>query len=118
MKKILLALMLLSQFVFADKIALHCKPSDYADYVVPIVINTDTKTLKFGSFPSYILNHVSDEYYYAYRIYAEGGEFLIVSRLNGKYLRGGASTNNCTDSKCSDTYAKADTYTGDCRVAF
>ena len=77
--------MLLSQFVFADKIALHCKPSDYADYVVPIVINTDTKTLKFGSFPSYILNHVSDEYYYAYRIYAEGGEFLIVSRLRARF---------------------------------
>ena len=118
MKKLLLALMLISPFSFADNIALSCKPSGYADYVVSIVINTDTKTLNFGSFPSYTLNHVSDEYYYAHRIHAAGGEILIVSRLNGKYWRGGADTTTCPDSECSDTYASADTYTGVCRVAF
>tara|TARA_R110000868_G_scaffold365950_1_gene628854 strand:+ start:1031 stop:1405 length:375 start_codon:yes stop_codon:yes gene_type:complete len=118
MNKLLLALMLLSPFSFADNIALSCKPSGYADYVVSIVINTVAKTLNLGSFPSYTLNHASGEYYYAHRIHAAGGEILIVSRLNGKYWRGGASTNSCTDSECSDTYARVVAYTGDCRVAF
>ena len=118
MKKLLLALLLLSPLSFADNIALSCKPSGSADYVVSIIINTDAETLNFGSYPSYTLNHVSEEYYYAHRIHADGGEILIVSRLNGQYWRGGASTNACTDSECSDTYASADAYTGVCRVAF
>ena len=117
MNRLLLALMLLSPFSFAEKIALQCKSSNGSSYTIPIVINTDTMTLKYQGLFDYTLNHVTDDYYHANRIGTDGGDILVISRSTGKYWMGGVST-RCTDKTCSDRYKAIDTSVGDCRLAF
>lgn len=117
MKNLLITLLLISPFSFAEKIALQCKSSNSDSYTIPIAINTETMTLKYHSHFDYTLNYVTDDYFHAYNLYPEGGAILVISRLNGKYWKGGVST-FCSDRTCSDSYKRTDSSTGDCRVAF
>jgi hypothetical protein len=104
-------------YSYAENIALQCKRSDVSSWSIPIVINTDTMTLKYQRYFNYTLNHVSDDYYHANSIGTHGGDILVISRLNGKYWMGGVST-FCTDKTCSDDYKAVESSTGDCRLAF
>jgi len=103
-------------YSYAENIALQCKLSAADSYSISVVINTDAKTLKFGIVP-YMLNHVSDDYYHAYRTDSYGGDILVINRANGKFWEGGVTT-LCNNEDCSDSF-KAITYNkGDCRLAF
>lgn len=119
MKRLLITLVVIlaCNYSFSEEITLQCKPSGHNDYAAKIVINTHAKHLKFGYY-DYTINHVSDDYYHAYRIGKNGGEIMLISRLNGQYWRGGVSTTTCSDKKCTDTYTSIKSYTGDCRLAF
>jgi hypothetical protein len=117
MKKLLFVLLLLSSASFAEKISLQCKSVENPVYDISMLIDTDERTLRFGTL-EYVLNYVSETHYHAYRVNFAGGEILLISRESGEYIRGGAALMSCIGKECSGIYTESFTYKGECKASF